>query len=72
MQSEYTLVGEKRIIIIELNERQIRPILLIFQLFKIKSKFSDKSRFNSFPNNKFLDWSKLKEFADEEINVDKK
>ena len=25
--------------------------------------------FNSLPSNKFLDWSKLKEFADNEINV---
>ena len=26
-------------------------------------------QFNSLPNNKFLDWSKLKAFADSKINV---
>ena len=25
--------------------------------------------FNSLPNNKFLDWSKLKAFADEKFNI---
>ena len=28
--------------------------------------------FNSLPNNKFLDWSRLKAFADDKINVTKK
>ena len=27
---------------------------------------------NSLPNNKVLDWSKLKAFADKRINVDEK
>ena len=31
-----------------------------------------KNRFNSFPNTKFLDWSKLKELADDKINVNEK
>ena len=28
--------------------------------------------FNSFPNDKFLDWSKLKAFADNKINMTEK
>ena len=28
-----------------------------------------KVRLNPFPNNKFLDWSKLEAFADKKINV---
>ena len=31
-----------------------------------------KSLFKSFPNNKVLDWSKLKAFADNKINVTEK
>ena len=30
------------------------------------------SIFNSLPNNKILDWSKLKAFADDKINVTEK
>ena len=31
-----------------------------------------QSKFNSLPNNKFLDWSKFKAFADYKINMTKK
>ena len=31
-----------------------------------------KSRFNSLPNDKFLDWSKLKAFADDKTNMAEK
>ena len=30
------------------------------------------NQFNTLPNNKFVDWSKLKELADEKINVTEK
>ena len=35
-------------------------------------KFLKKKLFNSLPNDKFLDWSKLKAFADNKIKVSEK
>ena len=32
----------------------------------------DNATLNSLPNDKILDWSKLKAFADDKINVNKK
>ena len=34
-----------------------------------KSVKKNKKNFNSLPNNQFLEWSKLKAFADNKINV---
>ena len=34
--------------------------------------FDRKSQFNPLPNNKFLDWSNLKELADNNINATEK
>ena len=34
--------------------------------------FGEKSRVNSLPNDKVLDWSKLKAFSDDKINVTEK
>ena len=36
------------------------------------SQTSFQKKINSLPNDKFLDWSKLKGFADEKINVAEK
>ena len=35
----------------------------------IRVKFYHLKLFNPFQNDKFLDWSKLKGFADDKINV---
>ena len=37
-----------------------------------KSRFKSKVYINTLPNNKFSDWSKLKAFADDKINVTEK
>ena len=34
--------------------------------------FSVMTGFNSLPNNKFLDWSKLKAFVDDKLNLAEK
>ena len=36
------------------------------------SSYEGKTQFNSLPNNKILDWSKLKAFADDNINMTQK
>ena len=39
---------------------------VIWEFFRNKQQFT---ALNSLPNKKILDWSKLKEFADNKINV---
>ena len=38
----------------------------------LRFNVSKMQTFNSLPNNKFLDWTKLKAFADDKINVTEK
>ena len=38
--------------------------------YQLKDYFLNSKRFNSLPNDKILDWCKLKEFADNKVNVD--
>ena len=40
--------------------------------FTTQSPITKISTFNYLPNNKILDWSKLKAFADDKINVNEK
>ena len=39
---------------------------------KISPKIYKSLQFNSLPNNKILDWSKLKAFADNKVNLNEK
>ena len=47
----------------------IGPKVLELLRFKPKLQITNQLWFNPLPNDKFLDWSKLKAFADDEINV---
>ena len=40
--------------------------------YMVTEQGSGKKKFNSLPNDKFLDWSKLKALADDKINVAEK
>ena len=42
------------------------------ELFTIRHQQQGQATVNSLPNDKSLDWSKLKAFADDKINVTKK
>ena len=56
---------------------QVKPYYLAFQQFITVNYFykksiepcSGKGAFNSLPNDKILDWSKLKAFADDNKKV---
>ena len=48
-------------------------MLSAFNLDKAKKiLFVNQDNFNSLPNERILDWSKLKAFADDKINVTEK
>ena len=49
--------------------------ILVTSIFSLPTMFSKgfflSGEFNSLPNDKILDWSKFKAFADDKINGDK-